>query len=114
MSLQDYTSISRIGKGQCRLLPFWFVLLTFHSVFRHWDADHSGTIEERELAGALSGFGYNLPPHLIRMVVAKYSTTPVGGYNTPPPSITFDRFVRYVYSFSRLIGYSDEACAVRV
>lgn len=24
-------------------------------------------------------------------------STPVGGYGSPPPAITFDRFVRYVY-----------------
>lgn len=66
----------------------------WQGVFRHWDADRSGTIEEGELAGALSGFGYNLPPHLVRMVVAKYSSAPAGGYGSPQPSITFDRFVR--------------------
>jgi len=66
----------------------------WQGVFRHWDADHSGTIEERELAGALNGFGYNLSPQLVKLVVAKYSSAPTPGYGGPPPSITFDRFVR--------------------
>lgn len=66
----------------------------WQAVFRHWDADHSGTIEERELTGALNGFGYNLSPQLVKLVVAKYSSVPISGHGGPPPAITFDRFVR--------------------
>lgn len=74
----------------------------WQGVFRHWDSDQSGSIEERELAGALSGFGYNLNPHLIRLVLNKYSTTPLGGYGSPPPSINFDRFLRACVSVKQL------------
>jgi Ca2+-binding EF-hand superfamily protein len=66
----------------------------WQGVFRHWDADRSGSIEERELAGALTGFGYNLSPHLVRLILNKYSTVPLGGPGSPPPSINFDRFLR--------------------
>ncbi|KAG8798265.1 hypothetical protein FRC16_007597 [Serendipita sp. 398] len=64
-------------------------------VFKHWDTDQSGTIEERELAGALNGFGYNLSPQLIQLIVNKYSGAPISrGYGAAPPAITFDRFIR--------------------
>jgi len=65
----------------------------WQGVFRHWDTDRSGSIDEQELAGALAGFGYNLSPHIVNAIMVKYSTSPVG-YGTPPPSISFDRFVR--------------------
>lgn len=85
---QDTDRSGNIGfnefSGLYKYIEDWqgYLAFSFHSsifsllssVFRHWDADRSGTIEERELTGALSGFGYNLPPHLVRMVVAKYST----------------------------------------
>lgn len=66
----------------------------WQGVFRHYDQDRSGTIEERELFDALNGFGYNLSPYIVRMILHKYSSTPVTGYGMPSPSITFDRFVR--------------------
>ncbi|KAG8833409.1 Methionyl-tRNA formyltransferase [Serendipita sp. 399] len=49
-----------------------FLIITIYRVFRHWDTDRSGTIEERELAGALNGFGYNLSPQLINLIANKY------------------------------------------
>lgn len=66
----------------------------WQNVFRHWDKDRSGSIEERELAGALSGFGYNLPPPLVKLLLNKYSNQPEGGWGSAPQSISFDRFLR--------------------
>ncbi|KAF8797884.1 EF-hand [Phlegmacium glaucopus] len=73
----------------------WKYLLEWQNVFRHFDRDRSGTIEEHELAEAMRSFGYNLPPQLLTLVGQKYSSEPatIVRYG-PPPGITFDRFVR--------------------
>jgi len=71
----------------------WKYIQDWQSVFRHFDRDSSGTIEGRELSEALSSFGYNLSPQLLRLIEQKYASAPSNGYG-PPPGITFDRFVR--------------------
>jgi hypothetical protein len=45
------------------------------SVFRHFDADRSGTIERHELANALRQFGYNLGPHLLELIEHKFGAS---------------------------------------
>ncbi|KAJ3789904.1 hypothetical protein GGU10DRAFT_342206 [Lentinula aff. detonsa] len=71
----------------------WKYIQDWQNVFRHFDRDHSGTIEGHELSEALRSFGYNLSPDLLRLIEQKYASAPVSGYG-PPPGITFDRFVR--------------------
>jgi len=86
-------------------------------VFLHFDRDRSGTIDGNELQAAMSQFGYRLSPQLLDLLQRKYGTDhfrnvwPVcsrslnpepqgsvpaaaGGYQSAPPGITFDRFVR--------------------
>jgi len=46
---------------------------SFDSIFLRWDADNSGTIEEPELARALNGFGFNLSPQVVNLLLTKYS-----------------------------------------
>jgi len=85
----------------------WKYVKDWQNVFSHFDADHSGSIEGNELSNALSQFGYNLPPHIIQLITAKYemkasTTAPRSGHGAPVGfampgaslSITFDRFVR--------------------
>ncbi|KAL1746066.1 hypothetical protein HDZ31DRAFT_73124 [Schizophyllum fasciatum] len=62
-------------------------------VFAHFDRDRSGSIDGRELADALTSFGYRLSPQLLSLIEQKYVPAPPEGYG-PPPGITFDRFVR--------------------
>ncbi|KAF8184889.1 EF-hand [Mycena galopus ATCC 62051] len=71
----------------------WKYISDWQNVFRHFDADGSGSIEGRELAEAMRSFGYNLSPAILTLVERKYASAPVAGYG-PPPGITFDRFVR--------------------
>ncbi|KAG6820566.1 hypothetical protein H0H93_015086 [Arthromyces matolae] len=71
----------------------WKYISDWQNVFRHFDRDHSGSIEGRELADALQSFGYNLAPHLMTLIERKYASGPSAGYG-PPSGITFDRFVR--------------------
>lgn len=41
-------------------------------MFRHFDADRSGSIDQAELSRALANFGYNLNPRLLSTVVNKF------------------------------------------
>ncbi|GAA5994044.1 hypothetical protein JCM5350_000058 [Sporobolomyces pararoseus] len=78
-----------------------------YRVFRQFDRDRSGTIENMELSNALATFGYQLSPQLIQLLQRKYnpSTATIQkpqyqqqGFRPPQQSpqqgITFDRFVR--------------------
>jgi peflin len=90
----------------------WKYISEWQNVFRHFDRDHSGSIEGRELSEALQSFGYRLSPALLTLIELKYgksalfhvdckkilisfilASEPSSGYG-PPPGITFDRFVR--------------------
>lgn len=93
----------------------WRYIKDWQDVFRHFDRDHSGSIDGHELSAALSSFGYKLSPMILSLIEQKYGErhvasdifvsagvlifTPVAsgptmmGYG-PAPGITFDRFVR--------------------
>ncbi|KAG1900794.1 EF-hand [Suillus fuscotomentosus] len=62
-------------------------------IAEHFDRDHSGSIDGRELAEALRNFGYSLSPPLLRALEIRYASGATSAYG-PPPGITFDRFVR--------------------
>jgi len=91
MSIFDVDRTGTIGFNE--FAGLWKYIKDWQNVFRYFDRDRSGTIDSGELHDALRQFGYNLSPHLVRMVERKYASTVVirGG---PPPGITFDRFVR--------------------
>ncbi|KAF6767209.1 EF-hand domain pair [Kalmanozyma brasiliensis GHG001] len=80
----------------------WKYIQDWQGVFRHFDQDRSGSIDQGELANALQSFGYRLSPKLLHIVTQKYITSdsgaPGGMASTGPargaPGITFDRFVR--------------------
>ena len=50
----------------------WKYIKDWQNVFRHFDRDRSGAIDGPELHAALSQFGYNLSPNLLRLVEQKY------------------------------------------
>jgi Ca2+-binding EF-hand superfamily protein len=50
----------------------WKYIQDWQGVFRHFDTDRSGTIDQAELSRALSNFGYNLNPRLLATVVNKF------------------------------------------
>ncbi|KAH8827799.1 EF-hand [Flagelloscypha sp. PMI_526] len=77
----------------------WKYIKDWQNVFRHFDADRSGSIDGRELDQAMRQFGYNLSPQLLDLVQKKYDVRSAAGVHGhqlsgPPPGITFDRFVR--------------------
>lgn len=44
----------------------------WQKVFRHFDQDHSGSIDGAELAQAIRQFGFNLSPNLLSLLEQKY------------------------------------------
>ncbi|KAH7107800.1 EF-hand [Auriculariales sp. MPI-PUGE-AT-0066] len=75
----------------------WKYIADWQNVFRHFDADRSGSIDRNELGSALNSFGYRLSPRTIQLICDKYCalpSLPTGLGYAPSPGITFDRFVR--------------------
>jgi len=92
--LVNMFDVNRTGTiGFAEFASLWKYIAEWQRVFKHFDRDHSGSIEGRELAEALRSFGYNLTPALLSLVERKYASGAVSPYG-PPPGITFDRFVR--------------------
>ncbi|MCO5588153.1 hypothetical protein L7F22_042108 [Adiantum nelumboides] len=50
----------------------WKYIQDWQGVFRHFDADRSGSIDQGELSRALSNFGYNLNPRLLHLMTQKF------------------------------------------
>lgn len=92
MNIFDTDRSGTIGFNEFQGL--WRYIKDWQGVFKHFDQDHSGSIDRRELASALGSFGYNLSPPIISMVAEKYASGPAPTGYGPPPGITFDRFVR--------------------
>lgn len=78
----------------------WKYVKDWQNVFRHFDADKSGSIDGQELNSALKQFGYNLSPQLLHLLEAKYDikgVAPAVGHahgRHTAPGVSFDRFVR--------------------
>jgi len=101
MTIFDTDRSGTIGFNE--FTGLWRYIKDWQNVFRHFDADRSGSIDGQELANALKQFGYNLSPALLTLVEKKYdikagasAAVPAPArpaYGQPPPGITFDRFV---------------------
>jgi Ca2+-binding EF-hand superfamily protein len=76
-------------------------------MFRHFDQDHSGTIDGSELQSALDKFGLKLPPHLVSLLVAKFGTSSPQRTKEIEPGIAFSNFVNTIAS-SPLASQVDE------
>jgi Ca2+-binding EF-hand superfamily protein len=95
MTIFDTDRSGTIGFNE--FTGLWRYIKDWQNVFRHFDADRSGSIDGQELSNALRQFGYNLSPQLLTLVEKKYagaSSAARPAYGQPPPGITFDRFVR--------------------
>ncbi|KAI9059895.1 EF-hand [Trametes sanguinea] len=90
MSIFDTDRSGTIGFNE--FAGLWKYIKDWQNVFRHFDRDQSGSIDNRELADALRQFGYNLSPQLLQLVERKYGTG--AGVGPDANGITFDRFVR--------------------
>jgi len=104
MSIFDTDRSGTIGFNE--FAGLWKYIKDWQGVFKHFDKDHSGSIDGSELQSALKQFGYNLSPQLLNLVERKYGGVPTNvapsapGFGVRPPvasqaaGITFDRFVR--------------------
>jgi len=90
MGLFDTDRSGTIGFNE--FVALWKYIAEWQKVFRHFDQDHSGSIDGSELAQAIRQFGFNLSPTLLSLLEQKYSSLPTS-YGAPG-GITFDRFVR--------------------
>lgn len=72
----------------------WKYIKDWQNVFRHFDRDRSGAIDGQELYAALSQFGYNLSPHLMRLVEQKYGKS-LRRSDLPSLSSNIDRSTRF-------------------
>ncbi|KAL0947392.1 hypothetical protein HGRIS_013506 [Hohenbuehelia grisea] len=70
MAIFDTDRSGSIGFSE--FAGLWKYIQDWQNVFRHFDRDHSGSIEGHELAEALRSFGYNLSPNLLTLVEHKY------------------------------------------
>ncbi|KXN87077.1 Programmed cell death protein 6 [Leucoagaricus sp. SymC.cos] len=94
MTLFDTDRSGTIGFNEFSGL--WKYVKDWQNVFRHFDRDHSGSIDGPELQQALTQFGFNISPVLIQLVQKKYDIK-ASGQHLPGqalPGISFDRFVR--------------------
>jgi len=104
MGMFDVDRSGTIGFNEfCGL---WKYIKDWQNVFRYFDRDRSGTIDRNELRDALSRFGYNLSPPLIKLIQVKYDiqASNVASNYGPTPGITFDRFVRACVVIKQLSG----------
>ncbi|KAH8103456.1 EF-hand [Cristinia sonorae] len=97
MTIFDTDRSGTIGFNE--FAGLWKYIKEWQGVYKHFDKDHSGSIDGKELKDALSQFGYKLSPQLLTLLEKKYdvekASAPVAhGQPGPPPGITFDRFVR--------------------
>jgi len=94
MSIFDTDRSGTIGFNE--FAGLWKYIKDWQNVFKHFDRDHSGSIDGQELRDALSQFGFNLSPPLLDLLQRKYDVkaTATGGHGRPAPGISFDRFVR--------------------
>lgn len=67
------------------------------SVFRMYDQDNSGSIQEHELAAALTQMGYSLSPEFYSAVVKKCDPT-------EKKSITVDNFIVVCVQIQKCTG----------
>ena len=71
---QDTDRSGTIGFNE--FAGLWKYIKDWQNVYRHFDRDHSGSIDANELRQALNQFGYNLSPQLLHLVEAKYGKPP--------------------------------------
>jgi len=92
MNIFDTDRSGTIGFNEFQGL--WRYIKDWQDVFKHFDRDHSGSIDGHELASALSSFGYKFSPAILSLIEQKYASGPTAMGYGPSPGITFDRFVR--------------------
>ena len=65
----------------------------WHGIFLRFDRDDSGTIDRKELHAALLGFGFSLPPEMVKRLEKRFAPPPQPGLEHQKRGISFDRFL---------------------
>jgi Ca2+-binding EF-hand superfamily protein len=66
----------------------------WHGIFLRFDRDSSGLIDRKELHQALLGFGFSLPPEMVKRLEKRFAPPPKpGASNVKSGGISFDRFL---------------------
>jgi hypothetical protein len=65
----------------------------WHGIFLRFDRDNSGTIDRKELHAALLGFGFSLPPEMVKRLEKRFAPPPQPGLEHQKRGISFDRFL---------------------
>lgn len=107
MTLFDTDRSGTIGFNE--FAGLWKYIAEWQNVFRHFDRDRSGSIDQSELTQAMRGFGFDLPPNIMHLMMQKYIGSGVIVPGGPPPSITFDRFLRACVVIRSLKDMFDDA-----
>jgi len=94
MTIFDVDRSGTIGFNE--FAGLWKYIKDWQNVFKHFDRDHSGSIDGGELREALANFGYNLSPQLLVLLQCKYDAKAnhAATRGAAAPGISFDRFVR--------------------
>jgi len=96
--LISYTRSARVSNTLC---PQTLASLVFsyshkqdwHGIFLRFDRDDSGTIDRKELHAALLGFGFSLPPEMVKRLEKRFAPPPQPGLEHQKKGISFDRFL---------------------
>jgi hypothetical protein len=75
------------------LAPLAFSKQDWHGIFLRFDRDDSGTIDRKELHAALLGFGFSLPPEMVKRLEKRFAPPPQPGLEHQKKGISFDRFL---------------------
>ena len=75
------------------MLVLVLTLQDWHGIFLRFDRDNSGTIDRKELHAALLGFGFSLPPEMVRRLEKKFAPPLQPGQEGTRRGISFDRFL---------------------
>jgi hypothetical protein len=79
--------------GLALALALVLILQDWHGIFLRFDRDNSGTIDRKELHAALLGFGFSLPPEMVRRLEKKFAPPLQPGQEGGRRGISFDRFL---------------------
>lgn len=86
-----------IYTGALEFSGLWKYISDWQNVFRHFDRDHSGSIDGRELADALNSFGYKLSPPILMLIEQKYG----------------DESIQFSFTCHLFLIFSNIVCSLR-
>ncbi|TDL22894.1 EF-hand [Rickenella mellea] len=100
MTIFDVDRSGTVGFNE--FAGLWKYIGDWQNLFRYFDKDRSGLVDGHEFDTALRQLGYQLSPENMRLLQAKYASSPAT-YGAPQSGgITFDRFVRACVAVKKL------------